>query len=66
MDGMQGDWAEQSSGIRQGCTIPPFLFIVILSVVMHDVTRMATACRPLLLAPPSTSLTLNMPTTLSL
>eukprot|EP00969_Alexandrium_andersonii_P161988 7159916-Alexandrium_andersonii.AAC.1 len=56
MDGSASDWHAQSSGIRQGCTASPFLFVLVLSAIMHDVEALTRACRPLLGAPPCTTL----------
>eukprot|EP00969_Alexandrium_andersonii_P270105 11939405-Alexandrium_andersonii.AAC.1 len=40
MDSEHSDWKVQSSGIRQGCTLSPFLFVLLLSAVMHDVSAL--------------------------
>eukprot|EP00969_Alexandrium_andersonii_P193227 8534453-Alexandrium_andersonii.AAC.1 len=31
MDGSKGGWRPQSSEIRQGCTLSPFLFVLVLA-----------------------------------
>ena len=39
-NGVQSDLRPQHSGISQGCTLSPLLFIVVMSVVMHDAVQM--------------------------
>ena len=39
-NGVQSDLRPQLSGISQGCTLSPLLFIVVMSVVMHDAVQM--------------------------
>jgi hypothetical protein len=36
-EGMLSEVREQKTGIRQGCTLSPFLFVIIMNVIMHDV-----------------------------
>eukprot|EP00969_Alexandrium_andersonii_P147445 6519685-Alexandrium_andersonii.AAC.1 len=51
MVGMEAPYAPQSSGIRQGCTLSPLLFIVCLTVVMRDVSIVVKAGSPLMRTP---------------
>eukprot|EP00969_Alexandrium_andersonii_P349100 15430337-Alexandrium_andersonii.AAC.1 len=51
IDGEDTEFHSQQTGIRQGCTLSPLLFIIILSVVMEEVTLVVTFERPLLLTP---------------
>eukprot|EP00969_Alexandrium_andersonii_P019769 862527-Alexandrium_andersonii.AAC.1 len=46
VDSSKSDWGGQDSGIRQGCTLPPFLFVLVLTALMRDVTSLVRRCRP--------------------
>eukprot|EP00969_Alexandrium_andersonii_P335103 14809479-Alexandrium_andersonii.AAC.1 len=47
VDGPRSDCFQQRSEIRQGCTLSPFLFILVHSAPMEDVTTLLKECRPL-------------------
>ena len=37
IDGQQSTWEKQTTGIRQGCTLSPYLFIILMTTIFHDV-----------------------------
>ena len=39
MEGNISDWKQQSTGIRQGCPLSPYLFIVLMTVLFKDIHR---------------------------
>ncbi len=36
MDGECSEWKKQTTGNRQGCTLSPYLFLILMTVIFHD------------------------------
>ncbi|MFM7988208.1 MAG: hypothetical protein ACKPKO_53735, partial [Candidatus Fonsibacter sp.] len=39
IDGSSSGWYEQKAGIIQGCPLPPYLFVILMTVLLADVHR---------------------------
>ena len=37
IDGYTSNWHKQHTGIRQGCPFSPYLFLIIMTVIFHDI-----------------------------
>eukprot|EP00973_Karenia_brevis_P011495 1555532-Karenia_brevis.AAC.1 len=39
--GYESAWHQQHNGISQGCPLSPFLFIIVMTILMSDARRLA-------------------------
>ena len=38
-NGKESAWHKQQSGIRQGCPLSPYLFLIVMTTMFHDVRQ---------------------------
>ena len=37
LEGYESDWVQQKTGIRQGCPLSPYVFVILMSCLFHDI-----------------------------
>ena len=37
LENMESQWTRQQTGIRQGCSISPYLFLIVMTCLFHDI-----------------------------
>ena len=39
MEGISSAWLKQETGLRQGCPLSPYHFLIVLTVIFHDISK---------------------------
>ena len=37
MEGASSEWLKQETGIIQGCPLSPYLFLIVMTTIFHDI-----------------------------